>query len=107
MALPNSGDYPDFKSLDELYTAAQMAAKLGIKRRSLMEARYDEPGLPFIRIGNLVLIAESQLVWWLNQRQRRVPDSYWMDRQRRIKMGTLTRQKGGKFESRDQRKSKG
>lgn len=97
--MPDSPDrpYPEFLSFSELKRIGEWADLLGLKRATLVRARYEEPGLPYFRIGHDMYIAESQLVWWLNQRQRRVPDAYWMDRRRRLDVGTIFHDKDGNF----------
>ena len=82
--------YPRFPSVDDLLTIEEMAEKLGVKRRWLADARYEDPALPFIRFGRRILVSKAQIAWWINEIQDTQVDKYFLDRRRRIVSGKGT-----------------
>lgn len=80
-------EYPRFRTYSELKTIEEWASVLKVSRRWLADGRYTDPALPYIRLGKAILLAEPQLVWWLNELQSRKPDNYFLDRKRRLAKG--------------------
>ena len=79
--------YPRFPSVDDLIPIEDMAEKLGVKRRWLADARFEDPALPYIRFGRKMLVSKVQVAWWLNEVQDNQVDRYFLDRRRRIVTG--------------------
>lgn len=89
--------YPRFPSLDDLLPIDDMALKLGVKRKYLADARYEDPPLPYLRFGRRIMISLTQLVWWLNEKQDTKPDPYFLARKRRRAEGKNTGSEGRGF----------
>lgn len=78
---------PPIQSLGELLTKQELADKLGLKPATVSIMRFREPRLPYIRFGAHLFFSETQVVWFLNKYQREVPDPYYIDRMRRVRIG--------------------
>lgn len=85
--------YPEFTSLDELIDLKVLADKFGVKYPTARRWRFGDPPLPYIRFNQKLYVAIPQVIWWLNRFQREVPDSYLVDRKRRLAAGIKVAQK--------------
>lgn len=87
--------YPRFPSIDDLVSIEDMAQLLGVTRRHLADARFDDPPLPYFRFGRRLLISKVQIAWWMNEKQTTQIDKYFIERRRRLSKNQLFKKKGG------------
>lgn len=80
-------DCPPIQSLDELISKEELAKRLGLKPATVSQMRFKSPRLPYIRFGRHIWFSKTQVVWFLNNYQKSVPDPYYVDRMRRIRVG--------------------
>jgi hypothetical protein len=85
----NRSKFPRFNNVDDLITIEDMAKFLGVRRRYLADARYQDPALPYFRFGKMILLSKVQVAWWLNEIQETQIDKYFLDRRRRLANGKL------------------
>lgn len=81
------GDIPEITSLDDLIGKDELAERLGLRPATLSLMRFGTPRLPYLRFGRHIWFSKTQVVWFLNQYQRTVPDPYYVDRMRRLRAG--------------------
>lgn len=94
-------EYPRFRTYQEIKTIEEWASTLKVSRRWLADGRYIKPALPYIRLGKVIMLAESQLIWWLNELQTQKPDNYFLDRRRRLARGIPVAPKKSKVKADD------
>ena len=66
-------DIPNIQSLEELHTTKELAEILRISPNLIHKWRL-KMGMPYIRFGKFPYFSETQVVHWMNNYQRTVPD---------------------------------
>jgi hypothetical protein len=89
--MPTEPDAPLIASLDDLMTTDEAAKFFNVSKKTVDMWRYGReqaaPKLPYFRLANKIYLSRAQLVWWLNEWQKRVIDKYHVDRMRRLEKG--------------------
>ena len=70
----NWDEVPLIQSLEELCSAKEIADMFNAKPRTVYTWR--TMGLPYVRIGRIPYFSKTQVVYWLNNYQRTIPDNY-------------------------------
>lgn len=87
--MQNFEGVPEIVDFDDLITRDDLAKFLDLSTQRLDRWRWGSEGrppIPYLRLKK-IYFSKKQVIWWLNQVQRNMPDKYRLDREKRLERG--------------------